>query len=127
MDEFVVESLSHLYISLSNFAGAPIAGSAVDKVEEVVGYVSIGYPFGLTASILFGRHHKAILQSPKPKLFVMGTKDGFTSVKQLQNKLKSAAARVETHLIEGASHFQMEGPDFDSQMGNLIVSFISSL
>lgn len=35
-------------------AGAPIAGSAVDKVEQVVGYVSIGYPFGFMASILFG-------------------------------------------------------------------------
>lgn len=93
----------------------------------MVGYVSIGYPFGLMASILFGRHHKAILQSPKPKLFVMGTRDGFTSVKQLQNKLSSAAGRVETHLIEGASHFQMEGPDFDSQMVDLIGSFAESL
>uniref|UniRef100_R7WC72 Alpha/beta hydrolase n=1 Tax=Aegilops tauschii TaxID=37682 RepID=R7WC72_AEGTA len=96
--------------------GAPIAGSAVDKVDQVVGYVSIGYPFGLLASILFGRHHDAILKSEKPKLFIMGTKDGFTSVKQLQNKLKSAAGRVDTHLIEGAGHFQMEGPAFDAQM-----------
>ncbi|XP_023530620.1 uncharacterized protein LOC111793117 [Cucurbita pepo subsp. pepo] len=108
-------------------AGAPIAGSSVDLIEQVVGYVSLGYPFGLTASILFGRHHKAILQSPKPKLFVMGTRDGFTSVKQLQNKLKSAAGRVETHLIEGVSHFEMEGPAYDAQMVNLILSFISSL
>ncbi|XP_058207595.1 uncharacterized protein LOC131320765 [Rhododendron vialii] len=108
-------------------AGAPIAGSAVDQLDEVVGYVSLGYPFGLTASILFGGHHKAILQSPKPKLFVMGTRDGFTSVKQLQNKLKSAAGRVETHLIEGVSHFQMEGPDYDAQMVDLIVRFIRSL
>lgn len=107
--------------------GAPIAGSAVDQVGEVVGYVSLGYPFGLTASILFGRHHKAILQSPKPKLFVMGTRDGFTSVKQLENKLKSAAGRVETHLIEGASHFQMEGTAYDAEMANLITTFISSL
>ena len=110
-----------------SFAGAPIAGSSVDLIEQVVGYVSLGYPFGLTASILFGRHHKAILQSPKPKLFVMGTRDGFTSVKQLQNKLKSAAGRVETHLIEGVSHFEMEGPAYDAQMVNLILSFISSL
>ncbi|KAL9233625.1 hypothetical protein vseg_008596 [Gypsophila vaccaria] len=108
-------------------AGAPIAGSAVDQVEQVIGYVSIGYPFGLLASILFGRHHKAILQSPKPKLFIMGTRDGFTSVKQLKSKLSSAAGRVETHLIEGASHFQMEGPDFDAQMVNLIADFINSL
>lgn len=108
-------------------AGAPIAGSAVDQVKEVVGYVSIGYPFGMTASILFGRHHKAILQSPKPKLFVMGTRDGFTSVKQLENKLKAAAGRTESHLVEGASHFQMEGPAFDANMVNLITEFIASL
>ncbi|GJN22037.1 hypothetical protein PR202_gb09566 [Eleusine coracana subsp. coracana] len=44
-------------------AGAPIAGSAVDKVDQVIGYVSIGYPFGLMASVLFGRHHDAILKS----------------------------------------------------------------
>ncbi|EOY32465.1 hypothetical protein QUC31_019400 [Theobroma cacao] len=97
-------------------AGAPIAGSAVDQIEQVVGYVSLGYPFGMMASILFGRHHKAILQSPKQKLFVMGTRDGFTSVKQLKNKLQSAAGRNETHLIEGVSHFEMEGPAYDAQM-----------
>lgn len=57
----------------------------------------------------------------------MGTKDGFTSVKQLENKLKTAAGRTETHLIEGASHFQMEGPDYDAQMVNLIAEFIASL
>lgn len=57
----------------------------------------------------------------------MGTKDGFTSVQQLKNKLRSAAGRVETHLIEGVSHFQMEGPAYDAQMVNLILEFIASL
>lgn len=114
-------------ILVGSSAGAAIAGSAVGQVEQVVGYVSLGYPFGFTASILFGRHQKAILQSPKPKLFVMGTKDGFTSVKQLENKLKDAAGHNTTHLIEGASHFQMEGPAFDADMVNLILEFITTL
>lgn len=87
----------------------------------------MGYPFGCTASILFGGHNRALLQSSKPKLFVMGTKDGFTSVKQLENKLKTAAGRNETHLIDGAGHFQMEGSAFDAQMVNLIAEFIQSL
>ncbi|KAJ4827165.1 hypothetical protein Tsubulata_025821 [Turnera subulata] len=126
--KWVCDNLSTQKILLvGSSAGAPIAGSAVDQIKEVVGYVSLGYPFGMMASILFGRHHKAILQSQKPKLFVMGTKDGFTSVKQLQNKLSSSEGRVETHLIEGAGHFQMEGPDFDTQMVNLILTFIASL
>ncbi|KAJ9164418.1 hypothetical protein P3X46_023995 [Hevea brasiliensis] len=126
--KWVCENLSTDRILLvGSSAGAPIAGSAVDEIKEVVGYVSLGYPFGMMASILFGRHHKAILQSPKPKLFVMGTRDGFTSVKQLQNKLRSASGRIETHLIEGAGHFQMEGPVYDTQMVNLILTFIASL
>ena len=74
-----------------------------------MGYVSLGYPFGMIASILFGQHHKAIL-------FVMGTQDGFTGVKQLKNKLNSAAGRNEILLIEGFSHFEMEGPAYDAQM-----------
>ncbi|CAI0450340.1 unnamed protein product [Linum tenue] len=126
--KWVCENLGTRRILLvGSSAGSPIAGSSVDQIEEVVGYVSIGYPFGMLASVLFGRHHKAILQSTKPKLFIMGTQDGFTSVKQLQNKLKSAAGRVETHLIEGASHFQMEGPAYDAQMANLILTFAASL
>ncbi|KDP25134.1 hypothetical protein JCGZ_22669 [Jatropha curcas] len=126
--KWVCDNLSTDRILLvGSSAGAPIAGSAVDEIKEVVGYVSLGYPFGMMASVLFGRHHKAILQSPKPKLFVMGTRDGFTSVKQLQNKLSSASGRVETHLIEGAGHFQMEGPAYDDQMANLILTFIASL
>ncbi|CAD5169094.1 unnamed protein product [Musa acuminata subsp. malaccensis] len=90
---------------------------AVDKIDQVVGYVSIGYPFGLMASILFGRHQEAILMSEKPKLFIMGNRD------QLQNKLKSAAGRVDSHLIQGVGHFQMEG----SEMLNLISTFAQSL
>ncbi|PKI56131.1 uncharacterized protein LOC116200291 [Punica granatum] len=108
-------------------AGAPISGSAVDQVEQVIGYVSLGYPFGMLSSILFGRHHKNILQSPKPKLFVMGTRDGFTSVKQLRSKLSGAAGRADIHLIEGAGHFQMEGPAYDAQMVSLILDFVASL
>lgn len=57
----------------------------------------------------------------------MGTQDGFTSVKQLQNKLKTAAGRAETHLLEGVSHFEMEGPAYDSQMVSLILEFIASM
>ncbi|PON48825.1 Alpha/beta hydrolase fold [Parasponia andersonii] len=125
---WVRENLSGDRILLvGSSAGAPIAGSAVDQIEHIVGYVSLGYPFGMIASILFGRHHKAILESPKPKLFVMGTRDGFTSVRQLDNKLSSAKGRVESHLIEGVSHFQMEGPAHDSQMVNRILEFIQSL
>lgn len=120
-------SPAHRILLVGSSAGAPIAGSAVDQVETVVAYVALGYPFGRLASILFGRHHKPILESNKPKLFVMGTSDGFTSVKQLEGKLKSAAGRVETHLVPGVGHFQMEGPDYDEKMATLIADFASTV
>ncbi|CAN1278201.1 hypothetical protein LINPERPRIM_LOCUS16565 [Linum perenne] len=107
--------------------GAPIAGSALDQLEKVVGYVSIGYPFGFAASFLFGKHYKPTLKSRKPKLFIMGSADWFTSVRQLKNKVKSCEGRAEMHLIQGAGHFELEGPDFDSVIVNLIVSFHESL
>ena len=96
-------------------------------MKEVVGYVALGYPFGMLASVLFGRHNKPILASEKPKLFVMGTNDGFTSVKQLEAKLKTAAGRNETRLVSGAGHFEMEGPEFDRQMADYVVEFAESL
>lgn len=89
--------------------------------------MALGYPFGMLASVLFGRHNKPILASEKPKLFVMGTNDGFTSVKQLEAKLKTAAGRNETRLVPGAGHFEMEGPEFDRQMADYVVEFAESL
>ena len=38
------------------------------------------------------------------------------ALKQLKNKLNSAAGRNEILLIEGFSHFEMEGPAYDAQM-----------
>lgn len=114
-------------ILVGNSAGAPIAGSAIDEVAEVVGYVALGYPFGILASVLFGRHNKPVLASQKPKLFVMGTSDGFTSVKQLEAKLKTASGRNDTRLVQGAGHFEMEGPQFDREMADYIIEFSESL
>jgi len=69
--ELAASLAGHMLPVVSYNKSGPIAGFAVDKVPQAVGYVSLGYPFGVVASILLGRHHKAILQSPKPKLFVM--------------------------------------------------------
>lgn len=57
----------------------------------------------------------------------MGTNDGFTSVKQLESKLKMAAGRVEKRLVRGAGHFEMEGPQYDENMVDYITTFADSL
>eukprot|EP00918_Siedleckia_nematoides_P100296 GHVU01219241.1.p1 GENE.GHVU01219241.1~~GHVU01219241.1.p1 ORF type:complete len:247 (+),score=17.44 GHVU01219241.1:46-741(+) len=61
-------------------AGAPVAGSAIDGCDNVKGYFGVGYVFGWPASMVFGSHYKAIIKSEKPKMFVSGTKDGFTPI-----------------------------------------------
>jgi len=50
----------------SNSHHPPFFGAFKVKIIDV----SIGYPLGLMASVLFGRHHDAILKSQKPKLFI---------------------------------------------------------
>merc|ERR1712130_550166 len=72
-------------IIIGSSAGAPIAGSAFGHIDyhHIVGGVFIGYPFGFFSSLIFGKHYNNITESDKPKLFIMGDSDGFTSVKQL--------------------------------------------
>lgn len=75
-------------VLIGSSAGAPIAGSAVDKCENVIGYIGIGYVFGFWPSLLFRQHYNNILKSKKHKLFIMGDSDGFTSVEVLKDKMQ---------------------------------------
>lgn len=108
-------------------AGAPIAGSALDAVDAVEGYVAIGYVFGFWASVLFGGHFQKVLDSKKPKLFIMGTSDGFTTVAQLKGKLKRAQGTAEMHLVDGVGHFELESPQYDASLAQLIAQFASKV
>ena len=88
-------------------------------------YVGIGYVFGFAASILFGGHYANILQWPKPKLFIQGTRDGFTSASQLQAKFKNAKGVAMSHLFDGIGHFELEGPYYDQQIATLVSEFVA--
>ena len=105
-------------------AGAPIAGSACQRVPEVVAFVGIGYVFGMAASLLFGSHYASILQWPGPKLFIQGSRDGFTTTSQLEAKLKNAKGVAISHLFDGIGHFELEGPYYDSQIAALVSEFV---
>ena len=65
-------------------AGAPMAGTAMAKLSNISGYIAVGYTFGYLSSIAFGRHYSFLISSSTPKLFIMGEKDEFTSVHQLE-------------------------------------------
>ncbi len=104
-------------------------------------YVALGYVFGFAASILFSGHYRAVLDSKKPKLFVQGDRDEFTSTSQLQEVCTSArrslssllrhaltpacaqwavpqskSAVTETRILPGVSHFQARTCDISARL-----------
>lgn len=107
------------------FAGAPIAGSALRLVPGICGYVSIGYVFGWFASWLFGRHYHAISEAGHmPKLFIMGERDGFTSVSQLRTRVATCMGTATVLIIPRVGHFELETAAFDSDLTRAVLRWI---
>ena len=79
---------------------------------------------GFFASIIFGCHYPPLIASRKPKLFILGTKDEFTSPAQLQGLLGRMEGVRESHLVEGVGHFTLESPQFDALMADLTLKFV---
>lgn len=105
--------------------GAPVAGSALPKCPHIKAYAAIGYVFGFWASILFGGHYQAVLQADVPRFFVMGDRDGFTSVRQLQQRLATARGKCESHVVQGVGHFQLEMSGYDAELAALILQWLN--
>ena len=106
---------THILLVCSS-AGATIGGSALDRLAVFRAYVALGYVFGYAASILFGGHYSAVLESKKPKLFIQGDRDEFTYASTLLEWAvpRSKSAVTETKILPGVSHFALEGPDWDA-------------
>ena len=66
-----------------------------------------------------------MLESTKPKLFVQGDRDEFTSAAQLLTWAvpRSKSAVTETHVLPGVSHFALEGRDWDATAAQLSTDF----
>jgi uncharacterized protein len=95
-------------------AGAALAGSVLDSSARVLGGVFVGYTWGWGASLLFGWAFASLQHSSKPKLFVVGTADEFTSMAQYASRVAGlAGSSNEVAVIEGKNHFQIEAPEYD--------------
>ena len=128
-------------------AGAPQAGSAVaqllkqqqqqegeeaDNGSIIKAYIAVGYTFGNFAAIGFGRHFPNIVNSSLPKLFVMGDRDEFTSVEQLQEMVEkmrasSAGTRVDIEIVPNVGHFELESPSYDSAIANMTIDWLEEV
>lgn len=127
-------------VLLGSSAGAPMAGTAVARLLEnefwnitVSAYVAVGYTFGNFAALGFGRHFSSILSSSVthvPKLFVMGERDEFTSVDQLEDMAQKISAQngyegnVKIEIIPNVGHFELESPNYDLLVSKIILNWL---
>ena len=127
--EWIKLNICKPIVIIGSSAGAPIAGSAFGNLSYpyIISGIFIGYPFGFWSSIMFGSHYNNIIESEKPKLFIMGDSDGFTSVQTLQNYIQKCKGDINDIYIEkDIGHFGLESPQFDTMICQLIHKFITN-
>ncbi len=126
-------------VLLGSSAGAPIAGTAMSHLQQQLGnisvpaYVAVGYTFGNFASIGFGRHFSSVVSSSSssiPKLFIMGERDEFTSVDQLEDMANKARAQngnddnVVVEIVPKVGHFELESSRYDPLVAKVVLDWL---
>jgi pimeloyl-ACP methyl ester carboxylesterase len=125
-------------------AGAPMAGTAMARLKKdgedpVLAYVAVGYTFGNLASLAFGRHFANLAvadnsSSTTPMLFVMGERDEFTSVDQLEQMAKrmrgegvNGGGIVDVEIVPGVGHFELESPGYDELVARTVLDWLDKI
>jgi uncharacterized protein len=122
---YVEKTLKRSVFLFGSSAGAPVAGYLLDSSSAVLGGVFVGYVWGCLTSIVFGWAYRAIAQSTKTKLFVVGDRDEFTSLAQYESRISALAGdKNEMRLISGKNHFEIEGPQYDQTVAKWAIDFI---
>ncbi|KAN0055380.1 hypothetical protein ACTA71_008491 [Dictyostelium dimigraforme] len=88
--------------------GSVIGSSIADQHDSIKAFSSISYPFGPLTLMLLGSLLKYALDSPKPKLFLTGDNDNFTSVSTFKKRMKEFkhSDSLETKIFDGdIDHF----------------------
>ena len=126
-------------VLLGSSAGSPMAGTAVALLADqrnfaVSAYIAVGYTFGNLAALGFGRHFSSVLSSSVmsiPKLFIMGERDEFTSVAQLEEMTHKMRAQnsedngiVDIEIVPSVGHFELESPRYDSLVSKLVLDWL---
>jgi hypothetical protein len=145
-------------VLLGSSAGAPMAGSSMEQLlqdgsfkDKFIAYVALGFTFGKFASLGFGRHFSAVISTgnthhslcgtdqtsdtiivPPPKLFIMGEKDEFTTVPQLEKavaKMKAScgSSRIDTRVVANVGHFELESPGYDPYVSKLVLEWLEDV
>eukprot|EP01120_Amphizonella_sp_Union-15-10_P001249 TRINITY_DN112_c0_g1_i1.p1 TRINITY_DN112_c0_g1~~TRINITY_DN112_c0_g1_i1.p1 ORF type:complete len:233 (+),score=26.76 TRINITY_DN112_c0_g1_i1:172-870(+) len=84
--------------------GSVIASSVADEMNEIMGYVSISYPFGPLSFMLLG-HLLSCAKTCKDKLFIMGDRDSFTGVETFRRRVDEMPDSKRYRIVKGGDHF----------------------
>lgn len=123
---WVKETLSRDVWLVGVSAGGPIAGAALSRLPFARGYVGIAHTFGLVTTLIFFCNTARLLVSRKPKLFIMGTSDTFTSVAVFYSQMALMRRPREWHIEPGAGHFDIELRPYSRLDAELLAAFVSS-
>eukprot|EP01041_Mallomonas_annulata_P003908 gene3908-7795_t len=123
--EYAQSSCDKDIILVGSSAGAPLAGALLDYSPRIKGGMFIGYVWGFWASILFGWAYTPIKISTKPKIFVIGDRDEFTTLAQYKVKMSELQGPINiAKVIEGKNHFEIESPLYDDMVTDWLDDFI---
>eukprot|EP01104_Vermistella_antarctica_P020861 TRINITY_DN911_c0_g1_i5.p1 TRINITY_DN911_c0_g1~~TRINITY_DN911_c0_g1_i5.p1 ORF type:complete len:287 (-),score=24.45 TRINITY_DN911_c0_g1_i5:107-967(-) len=109
--------------------GSIIGSSIVNELDEISGFVAISYPFGVLY-LLFMGHWMKKSYTDKPNLWLMGTKDNFTSISRFSRwfddiSAKSTEAvikaRERTSVTDGATASARLSVDAESKSTKVVV------
>lgn len=150
-----IKEAKHLVL-LGSSAGAPYAGSAMEKVQQkqtqvkmISAFIAVGYTFGNFAWLGFGRHFSSVVGSSTSsfcgsassstqdvniahKLFIMGENDEFTSVEQLERmvakmKAVNSSCRVDMDIVPDVGHFELESPSYDPIVAEKVIRWLGEV
>ena len=126
--DYVQNTYKKKVFLVGSSAGAPLSGACLDYSANTIGGAFIGYTWGFWTSIVFGWAYNAIENSTKPKLFIVGDRDEFTSMSQYGYRIGTLKGKMNTmKLIKGKNHFEIEGPAYDKLVAEWVMEFIDKM
>ena len=132
--DYAHDALSAEYVHLLGYSfGATVCGAAIDSRPFIGTYTAIAYPlgswvcglFGLGARLLMHGHTRPLKESTRPKLFVLGTKDDFTTVDTLRRFCGRCMEPHEIKVYDDADHFSFVSSPFCEQVTAHVFEFVA--
>lgn len=97
--------------------GAAIGCSAVNYSDNIIGFIAISFPWDF-----MGKDYKKLSQTPKPKLFIQGTRDNIAHFSSFNNHYDTYEEPKKKVIIEGADHFYR---GYEPQVASAVLEFYS--